>query len=1156
MHYRSPHLFFSPSDLTEYLASPFATWMSRFALDHPEMRPAADLGNPEALPGYEEILKRRGFEHEARVLGRLRDEGRQVLALEPHDPKGFARTLEAMQAGYEVIYQAHLEVAPFAGLADFLVRVPGASRLGDFHYEVWDAKLARRARPGHWLQLCCYADLLERIQGVRPAEVQLELGDGRSERLRVDEVFAFYRALRASFEKYLAAWTPENAPLPDPSADHGRWREEAERRLAERDCVSRVAGCTAAQRRRLAAAGIETLTALAETTLERVPGIDARAFARLREQARLQLESAGAPPPPRVRVLARGEVEAGRGLALLPPPSPGDVAFDLEGDPLEGDGLEYLWGVVYADETGAPTYHDWWAHDAAGERRAFESFLDWLVERRRRFPDLHVYHYGGYEVAVLRRLAGRFASREEALDELLRAQVFVDLYAVVRHALRVGEPAYSLKNVERLYRTPRAGEVQSGMESVVVYDAWRQAGEPRDWRASPLLRRIRDYNEEDCRSTFELIGWLRARQAEAGIAYQPFVARREPEAEQPERPTREAQRARRALAERMLAEIPADPAVRARDAERWQVQELLGQLLEFHHREARPVYWELFALAELREEERFEHFSCLAGLRRTKRPPFPLQRSLGFEYEFDPAQDTRIRVGTQCRIAQDPLGPIVAVAELDGRAGRVVLKITREKLEKAGRAALPDRLCLIEFELRDTGPIEEAIAAVAERFHEAGELAPALRDLLLRRPPRIRGHAEGAPIRRPGEPLGDAFLRAVRDLDGSLLCVQGPPGAGKTSESARVICALLRAGKRVGIASNSHKAIANLMEACARENGGTLACVKVGKDSDGGGVPSFSGARFVAGASDLVRRAPDATLVGGTAWCFSHPDLAGRFDYLFVDEASQVSLANLVGMSRAAHNLVLVGDQMQLSQPTRGSHPGESGRSALDYALAGETIVPAERGLFLERTHRLHPAICAYVSKAFYAGRLEPDPENARRCLGPPPAAARAGRLADVTGGLVFVPVPHEGNTQASDEEAATVAELVRELLGRPFTDRDATTRPLTLGDLLVVAPYNLQIRKLESALPAGARIGTVDRFQGQQAPVVLVSMCASEAHLSARGIRFLFDPCRLDVAVSRAQCLAVIVGEPRLATATCRSVDEMKLVDRMCRLVQMAEWR
>src|SRR5690606_18297897 len=295
--------------------------------------------------------------------------------------------------------------------------------------------------------------------------------------------------------------------------------------------------------------------------------------------------------------------------------------------PLEADGLEYLWGVAYVDETGAPAYHDWWAHDAAGERRAFEAFLDWLVERRRRFPDLHVYHYGGYEVAVLRRLAGRFASREEALDELLRGQVFVDLYAVVRHALRVGEPAYSLKNVERLYRTPRAGEVQSGMESVVVYDAWRQAGEPRDWRASPLLRRIRDYNEEDCRSTFELIGWLRARQAEAGIAYQPFVARREPEAEQPESPAGEGRRTRRALAERMLAEIPADPAVRARDAERWQVQELLGQLLEFHHREARPVYWELFALAELREEERFEHFSCLAGLRRTKRPPFPLQRS-------------------------------------------------------------------------------------------------------------------------------------------------------------------------------------------------------------------------------------------------------------------------------------------------------------------------------------------------------------------------------------------------------------------------------------------------------------------------------------------------------------------------------------------------
>lgn len=1152
MRHQPPHLLFSPSDLTEYLHSPFATWMSRYALDHPEAKPGADPGDPAALPDTAAILKRRGFEHEARVLARLRAEGRQVLALDPHDAKGAARTREAMQAGYEVIFQAHLEAPPFAGIADFLVRVPGASRLGDFHYTVWDAKLARRARPAHWLQLCCYADLLEALQGVRPAELRLELGDGSHETLRVEEVFAFYRALRASFEAFLAGWRPDDPPLPDPAADHGRWQEEAERRLAACDHVSRVAGCTAAQQRRLAAVGIETLAGLAETTLSRVPGIEDRVFARLREQARLQRESAASPPPPRFRVLAPDEVEAGRGLALLPPASPGDVAFDLEGDPLAEDGLEYLWGVVYAGEDGAPAYHDWWAHDAAGERRALESFLDWLGERRRRFPDLRVYHYGGYEVAVLRRLSGRFATREEALDELLRGQVFVDLYAVVRHGLRVGEPGYSLKHVERLYRAPRAGDVQSGMESVMVYDAWRQAGEPADWRASPLLRRIRDYNEEDCRSTFALLAWLRARAAEAGVVHEP-PGRSEGEAAQPASDAAAARRERRALAQAMLASIPASEAERARDPERWRLQELLAQLVEFHPREARPVWWELFELAALREDERFEQLACLAGLRRTPRAPFAIRQSLGFEYAFDPTQDARIGAGDACRVAQQP-DLEVTVEALDERAGRIELRITRDRLERAGLAALPERLCLVRFEHRGTAVIEEAIAAVAAAFHETGELPPALDDLLRRRPPRVRGHA-GGPLRRPGEPLSAAFLRAARDLDGSLLCVQGPPGAGKTTESAAVILALLAAGKSVGITSHSHKAIVNLMNACAAAHAGPLVCAKIG----GAGpddVPRFDGVRRLSdgkSAADCLRW---TKLVGATAWCFSRPELAGRFDYLFVDEASQVSLANLVGMSRAARNLVLVGDQMQLSQPTRGVHPGESGLSALDYALAGETIVPAARGLFLERTHRLHPEICRYVSDAFYAGRLAPDPENARQALGPPPPAARGGRLADVRGGLVFVPVAHEGNTQGSDEEAAVIAALVAELCGRPWTDRDGATRALALEDLLVVAPYNLQVRKLEAALPAGARVGTVDRFQGQQAPVVLVSMCASQAHLSARGIAFLFDPHRLDVAVSRAQCLAVVVGEPRLATAACRSVAEMKLVDRMCRLVQVAARR
>lgn len=1147
MQYRNSRLVVSPTDLAEFMRSPFASWMTRCALDRRDLVAGTDASDPEALPDVGEILKRRGLEHEARVLKALRDQANDILELPVHGERSSEMTLEAMRAGRGIIFQAHLAREPFAGIADFLVRVPGPSLLGDFHYEIWDAKLARHARPTHIVQLCCYADMIEAIQGVRPAEVLLALGDGANERFRVDDFFYFYRSLRDAFLAFLADWREDAVPLPDPSADHGRWQAQAERHLEACDHVTRVASCTVTQAKKFERADISTLSNLAATELSRIPGMDDRVFTRLREQAQLQRDSSGLPAP-LFRVLHPDEVEEGKGFSLLPPASPGDVSFDLEGDPLEMGGLEYLWGVTYRDDTGTLVYRDWWAHDRAGERAAIESFLDWLTERRALFPGLHVFHYAAYETAVLKRLAGREATREDALDDLLRAGVLVDLYAVVRHGLRLGEPSYSLKNVERLYRGARAGEVASGMDSVVAYDAWRQVGESRDSASSPLLRRIRDYNEEDCRSTFELLEWLRERQREVGIAFLTTIGLEENEEAVSDDPSEWAER--KELAARMLAEIPQTRAERTPDADRWTAQELLGQLLEYHQREARPVWWELYAQAEMSIDERLESPGCLAGLVRTERPSFPIKRSRGYEYRYDATQDTKIAEGDTCRLAQHPtLG--VTVETLDADTGTAVLKITASKLAEAELGDLPDRVCLIGFGHVGTREIERSLVAIAKSFTSTRILEPVLRDLLLRWPPRIRGHV-GGPIRRDGETTSDALLRVVANLDGSVLCVQGPPGSGKTTESARAICALLRGGYKVGISCNSHSAIANLMTACAKENGGRLACVKVGGDEGTNEVPVFPGCERIASGSGAANHLASVSLMGGTAWCFSRDEFAGRLDYLFVDEASQVSLANVVAMSRATRNLVLVGDQMQLSQPTRAAHPGDSGLSALDYALDGAITIPDDRGLFLETTHRLHPSICGFVSGAFYDDRLQPAEGNERRVL----ASGKRGNgaLPGIDAGIVFLPIPHEGNTQCSDEEADAIRALVGELVGRPYTDREGKPAGrLGLDDILVVAPYNAQIRKLLAALPGRARIGTVDRFQGQQAPVVIVSMCVSEPHLSARGIEFLFHPNRLNVAVSRAQCLAVVVGEPRLTTAICHSVGQMRLVNRMCRLLQTA---
>ena len=409
----------------------------------------------------------------------------------------------------------------------------------------------------------------------------------------------------------------------------------------------------------------------------------------------------------------------------------------------------------------------------------------------------------------------------------------------------------------------------------------------------------------------------------------------------------------------------------------------------------------------------------------------------------------------------------------------------------------------------------------------------------------------GAALLGGAEPTGTNVTALIAGLDGSTLAVQGPPGAGKTRVASAAITELALRGHRIGITSNSHKAIQKLIEEVqyrAREREAHLRITKINRDSEdelilGGSV---AGAETIKSVGFAGADAPQ--IVGGTAWAFSDPAAAGQFDYLFVDEAGQVSLANLVGMSPCAKNLVLLGDQMQLGQPIQGSHPGESGQSALEYLLQDRPTIPPHLGVFLETTWRLHPDLCSFISGAVYENRLRAEPVTSTRALR---IGDRAARRVARESGIVFVPVPHHGNAQASGEEVAEVEAIIDELRGRQLTG-DETDRPRTLGldDVLVVAPYNMQVRALRAALARG-RVGSVDKFQGQEAPVVIVSMCASSGESSPRGIEFLFDPNRLNVALSRAQSLAIVVGSPALARTRVTSVEQMKLVNLFCRVVE-----
>jgi uncharacterized protein len=944
--------------------------------------------------------------------------------------------------------------------------------------------------------------------------------------LRVSDYWFYYRAIQQAFLEQQASFDPD-APPPFPGlADYRHWTSHVTKLLEDRDDVSLVANIRTVQIEKLAAAGITTLHGLAESTLPTVLKMAKTTFDRLRAQAKIQMASKPEQPPA-FKVLPINPEAARQGFGLLPPESAHDVCFDIEGYPLIDGGLEYLLGATCREHRQL-VFKDWWAHDREQERASFESFVDWVHDRWKQEPSMHVYHYAAYETTALKRLMCRYASRENEVDDLLRNHVFVDLYTVVRQALLIGEPSYSLKNVEHLYMPKREGEVATAGESIVFYHRWMEAPDGKSWQDSSTLKLIRDYNKVDCDSTWELVTWMREQQ---GIAGRRYVA------PAPPNEVAETTSGRAAVAQEMLAAIPKETDA---DPERWRVHALLAHLLEFHRREHKSLYWAMFERAEMTEQELIEDSECLGAVQRTKAPPVQVKQSFSYEYAF-PEQESKLRAGSRVCLAEDT-NVRFEIEDLDYDRRTLIIKRGRRSGEP------PRRINLIPNEIVDAKAIVGSIERTVREYNQTGSLPKALGDFLYRHHPRLARHGDG-PIISNTEEIGSAAINAVKGMRRTTLCIQGPPGSGKTHTGGQIIAELLKAGNRVGISSNSHEAICVLMRAvgeAADETGIRFAGAKCGQADREQFHPSIS---ILATNSAVFETGQLPDLVGGTAWLFSKEEAAGQFDYLFIDEAGQVSVANLVGVAPCAKNLVLLGDQMQLGQPIQGVHPGESGQSVLEYYLQDHATIPDDLGIFLPTTWRMRPEVCAFISAGVYEGRLTSEPSTLERSIRLTGQRRRIHKAA----GLVYVPVDHDGDTFESDDEAVVVQELVSELCGHTLDCGNSAPRRLSADDILVVAPFNLQVRKLQAALP-GIRVGTVDKFQGQQAPVVIFSMTASEGDSAPRGIEFLFDSHRLNVAISRAQILAVIVASPKLERTRTSNLEQMKLVNLFCRAAQEGE--
>jgi uncharacterized protein len=1079
----------------------------------------ARLGWGPAVAAEDELLARTaklGGEHEQRHLDELRlmsqdtvtNIGRPAYTVAGLSAAADA-TLRAVERRAPMIYQAAMFDGRFVGFADFLV-------FDGQRYRLRDTKLARSVKVEALLQLAAYAETLA-AAGVPVAdEVELVLGDNATVGYRVDELVPVYRPRRAELERLLDGHLAGGTAV--------RWEDENVRacfrcpecsiQVREHDDLLLVAGMRASQRARLIDADITTMTELAHHDGQ-VPELSARTVAALTAQARLQTA-------PKVDGKPPYEVTDSQPLNLLPDPDKGDLFFDFEGDPLwSADGrdwgLEYLWGVL---EVGG-AFRPLWAHDRESERQALVAFLAMVRKRRLRYPNMHIYHYAAYEKTALLRLAGRYGVGEDEVDDLLRSGVLVDLFPLVRKCIRVGVDNYSLKSLEPLYMGAelRTGDVTTAADSINAYARYCDLlAEERGEDAEIALKEIEEYNRYDCRSTHRLRDWL------IKIAIESSVPPLGPQPVADGVAVEDTDE----LARTLMAF--AGDGVDGRTPEQTAVA-LFAAARGYHRREEKPFWWAHFDrlnnpvdewgdtgdvfIAEqepvvvkdwhlpstrARKNQRWVKLTGTLAAGGLKSEVFAL---------YDPPSPTGLADNPDRRAAGN-----AEIIDFDDPNLPTEVTICEREPADGPFTQLP--FALTPRSIVGTKKLRESIDAAAAQVGARLAALPdtAIVDILLRRTPRTRS---GAPLPHTGNTAAD-ITAALLDLDQSYVAVHGPPGTGKTFTAARIVAALVNDHEwRVGVVAQSHAVVENLFRDLVRAGvdpariakkdcPDDVACQSIDKDEY---------AAFIATIPGCV--------IGGTAWDFANDNRvdAASLDLLVIEEAGQFCLANTIAVARAAKNLMLLGDPQQLPQVSQGHHPEPVDASALGWLVQGQRTLPERLGYFLDRSYRMHPAVCGPVSRLSYEGRLRSEEsQTGARCLaGYPP-------------GVRLLTVPHDGNSTSSPEEAGVIVDEIGRLLGSEWTDEDGP-RGLRQDDVLIVAPYNAQVLLLREHLDAagydGVDVGTVDKFQGRQAPVVFVSMTASSIDDVPRGIAFLLNRNRLNVAVSRAKYASIVVRSQTL---------------------------
>jgi predicted RecB family nuclease len=1127
MEYVQGNIRLSATDVANHLSCKHLTTLNLLLAKGALAAP--DWANPDL-----KVLQQLGLDHEKAYVDNLRTTGLSVVDVS-QEANSRDATLDAMKKGIQVIVQANLASGEWLGRADVLLRVEQPSALGDWSYQAVDCKLSRTTKAETILQLCFYSELLTDVQGREPESFHVirPHTNYEPESHRVSQYAAYYRYVKRAVKHAVDNANGKTYPEVVPHCDICRWWKHCDQQLRKDDSLSFVHGISRLQRKELAIHSVGTLKGLATLPIP-LPfkpskgGVEG--YRRIREQARIQLEARTANQPKWEKL----PLEKGRGLFRLPAPSPGDLFFDFEGDPFTGEnGLEYLFGLL-GEEAGKLVYQSHWASDFTSEKQAFEWFIDLVIKRLSQFGDLHIYHFGSYEPSAIKRLVLRYATREQEVDRLLRGGVFVDLNKVFKEAILAGVEQYSLKDLEQFCGYKRNVQLPDARTALHTIQHLLQLGLAADI-TDKTRQVVAAYNEDDCRSTKQLRDWLEGVRKSIVDGGQPIDRPASVDGAPSDKGAAQYKRVTD-LFEALTRDVPVDPKDRnQQQAALW----LLAYSLDWHRRENKVKWWEFFHLADADEDDLYLERTAIAGMGYVGRLPksSPREKAPTDQYKFPP-QECSIREG-DALYTQDgnDFGEVISI---DPLAGTVVVK-KRIKVDALHPTCV---FTHVDFPTKEQS---ESILRLAESIlkngiDHHGEYRAA-RDLVLRNSPRL---AQGT------IPTTDITIQSICDaglaLDRSMLPIQGPPGSGKTYTAAHMICALVKAEKRVGITAVGHKVIRKLLDdvvAVSRENkvAGVTCAHRNTTSSTGGAVSEFddNGAALQALQTGTIK------VLGATSFVWSRQDFVNSVDVLFVDEAGQMALANVLACSPAASSLVLLGDPQQLEQPTQGSHPEGSDVSALAHVLGGRKTIDPSQGIFLSNTRRLHPELCKFTSEMFYESRLVSHAglENQKVNVSEPFSGA----------GLWLITVKHSGNQSHSQEEIEVVVPLFKFLTkaGNTWTDANGKQHPLSADRVLIVTPFNDQVNRLSQRLP-NAQVGTVDRFQGQEGTVVIYSMAASSVEDAPRGMEFLYDLNRFNVATSRARCSCIVVASPVLFEPDCRTPKQIELANALCRYVEMGK--